>query len=365
MKEKLDTDAAVTLNSDHPEDWDNEMAYHNSEHEERSKSMRHEIGARSAKSGRCSNATMESRKRRKRKLKRTADDAGLTAHYYNEKKRLRLVGFDFGKDEKGQYHPNALRPVLLRDGQLAQLHKGLKDEVVKLLGDDDVQTAYASAEKRPRTETSSIATTSQDEEYDGYDDSDLNIPLTSPPPRTNQGRGEGPQYKARNLNTMVEPCKGCANPKMVTRNVDCVYMTVYLMRHHLLAATPAQPEMAFHLCVLEFYATLRGFGHTAVQAFGSTVSHVHDFHKDETLHKNFGHTFFKYLETTTLVEEELVSKNEWAKEEYGCPTCHPNCMFIAIDGNIQLERHMVYFIYNHQNFYINFEGLFLPPHQVY
>ncbi|KAI9489266.1 hypothetical protein BDB00DRAFT_843988 [Zychaea mexicana] len=81
MKEKLDTDAAVTLNSDHPEDWDNEMAYHNSEHNGRSgkicrclqvvmlyfdaviadiESMRHENGARSAKSGRCSNATMES-----------------------------------------------------------------------------------------------------------------------------------------------------------------------------------------------------------------------------------------------------------------------------------------------------------------
>ncbi|KAI9484790.1 hypothetical protein BDB00DRAFT_853279 [Zychaea mexicana] len=102
VKEKLDTDAAVTLNSDHPEDWDNEMAYHNSgasrhalatgamfstfqskcrEHNGRSgkicrclqvvmlyfdaviadiESMRQENGTRSAKSGRCSNATMES-----------------------------------------------------------------------------------------------------------------------------------------------------------------------------------------------------------------------------------------------------------------------------------------------------------------
>ncbi|KAI9493686.1 hypothetical protein BDB00DRAFT_787790 [Zychaea mexicana] len=68
---------------------------------------------------------------------------------------------------------------------------------------------------------------------------------------------------------------------------------------------------------------------------------------EETLSKNLGYAFLKYLELTTLVEEKLASENPSVKEEEGCPACPPignvfgieDRMFVAIDGNMQLKRY--------------------------
>ncbi|ORY93787.1 hypothetical protein BCR43DRAFT_346228 [Syncephalastrum racemosum] len=163
--------------------------------------------------------------------------------------------------------------------------------------------------------------------------------------------GSGPQYTA---NSAPGPhCCTCDGPK-VRKSIDCVYLTgirkeefvfcngqncapVTLMRHHLLAASPKRPAMAFHLSLMEFYSVLRVEGHTAVQAFSNTLAQVHKYLKADTLRKNMGLAFFIYRELLDLVLVRLAHKAPVLKDR-GCPCCVDDKLIVAMDGNFQLKR---------------------------
>ncbi|KAI7860183.1 hypothetical protein BDC45DRAFT_529802 [Circinella umbellata] len=252
----------------------------------------------------------------------------------------------------------------------------------RLLEVDNPNASSENAEKRARTESSSQQRGMNLEETDEYyDDPFIGADNDQQLIRIHQMRVQQnnivwddtmhklvdayinsfrngvPDYKVSRP-THVNPCNGCQNPNLRSLSVDCIYTTgiikeenftyckncyssapVFFIQHHLFVATPKNTKMAFHLSLLEFYTTLRGYGHTAVNAFGSTMSHVHTYQKDETLSKNLGYAFFRYLELSSLVEEKIVSENPLVKEKEGCPACPRDRMFIALDGNMQLKRY--------------------------
>ncbi|KAI9251945.1 hypothetical protein BDA99DRAFT_608054 [Phascolomyces articulosus] len=74
------------------------------------------------------------------------------------------------------------------------------------------------------------------------------------------------------------------------------------------------------------------------EALAKTFSDIFHFDVSETLRKNLGKAFFKYLEVAALAEQELVAVNNLVTQEKGCPGCPMNCILIALDSSMQLTR---------------------------
>ncbi|KAI9271958.1 hypothetical protein BDA99DRAFT_534428 [Phascolomyces articulosus] len=182
--------------------------------------------------------------------------------------------FDITPVPDQQLHPerysNVIEDVEMKNGKIEpqiviKLKRGYASMENSSENDGDA-LKRVRAEEQDLPNTSSQTRTNIAEEWERIDTIDYD-------------NGEPESDRATGINDFLSTCNcGYASEHITFLKVDCVYMTgivedqyirfceechkhkaIALIKNQLFSHSPSDPQMAFHLGVLEFYSKLQGF----------------------------------------------------------------------------------------------------------